>query len=81
LLASIVAFLGFLVFSRLFGFHANLSWLNSTWLGPGGDLTPSSHRGRALILIQDKPATIFTIAKTGAMLSASGRNAPEKMRP
>ena len=31
-------------------------------------LTQSPQRGQALFLIQDKPATIFTIAKTGAML-------------
>jgi hypothetical protein len=44
--------------------------LNSTWPGPGGEnLHKLSIGVRALILIQDNPATIFTIANTGAMLT------------
>jgi len=33
-----------------------------------------------LILVQDNPATIFTIANTGAMLRR-GQNAPKILRP
>jgi len=33
-------------------FHAKLSTLNSTWLGPVGETTQSLQRGRAAVLFQ-----------------------------
>jgi len=40
-------------------------------------LAQSLHRGQALILIQDNPATIFSIANTGAMLRIGQERAKE----
>jgi hypothetical protein len=52
--------------------------LNSTWPGPGGENSHNLSIGvRALILIQDKPATIYTIANTGAMLSVGQKRSKE----
>src|SRR5260370_35383387 len=68
-------FLGFLRWS---GFHANLSTLNSTWPGPVGETSQSPHRGRAAILFRTTPATIHTIAKTGAMLKFGQERSREK---
>jgi hypothetical protein len=49
-------------------FHAKLSTLNSTWLGPVCETTQSLQRGRALSFFKDNTATIYVIANTGAML-------------
>jgi len=50
------------------GFHASLPMSNSTWLGPVGETSQSPQRGRAVLLFRTTPATIYTIAKAGAML-------------
>src|SRR6516162_8517688 len=55
-------------FLHWFAFHAVLHCLIQPGSARAAKLTQSPHRGQALFLIQDKPATIFTIAKTGAML-------------
>ena len=56
-------------FCRWLAFPASLLGLNSTWPGPGRrNLHNLSIGVWALILIQDKPATIFPIANPGAML-------------
>jgi hypothetical protein len=58
----------FLHLVLLTGFHAGLSALHSTWLGPVGEACTLSPAGSALILVQDVAATISVIANTGAML-------------
>src|SRR6516165_4201385 len=58
----------FCSFCCFVGFTLSSPLINSIWLGPGSEIAQSPQRGQALFLIQDKPATIFTIAKTGAML-------------
>jgi hypothetical protein len=58
----------FLHLVLLAGFHAGLSTLHSTWLGPVGEACTLSPAGSALILVQDEVATISVIANTGAML-------------
>jgi len=55
--------------------------VNSTRLGPVGDLYTVSPSGSGRCSFQNHAATIYTIASTGAMLLLSGRNAPENMRP
>src|SRR5262249_1480261 len=63
---------------RCLAFHANLLGLNSTWARPGRrNLHNLSIGVRALILIQDNPATIFTIANTGAMLSVGQKRSKD----
>src|SRR5262249_62174453 len=63
---------------RCLAFHANLLGLNSPWPRPGrGNLHTLSIGVRALILIQAKPATIFTIANTGAMLSVGQKRSKD----
>jgi hypothetical protein len=57
-----------LVFLNLFGFHVNLSILNSTRLGPVGDPYTVSPSGSGRCSFQNNAATIYTIASTGAML-------------
>jgi hypothetical protein len=57
-----------LAFLRLFGFHANLPMLNSTWPGPVGETCSISPAGSAPYPFQDRAATIDPIANTGAML-------------
>jgi hypothetical protein len=42
---------------------------NSTWLGPVGENYTISPAGSGRSPFQDKPAAIYTIARTGAMLS------------
>ena len=58
----------FLRFVLMTMFHAKLSTLNSTWLGPVCETTQSLQRGRALSFFKDNTATIYVIANTGAML-------------
>src|SRR5882724_9214715 len=60
--------LAFLVFLHLIRFHANLSTVNSTRLGPVGDPYTVSPSGSGRCSFQINPATIYTIASTGAML-------------
>jgi hypothetical protein len=60
---------GSFVFLLWLGFHANLPVLNSTWLGPVGENYTISPAGSGRSPFQDKPAAIYTIARTGAMLS------------
>jgi hypothetical protein len=55
--------------------------MNSTRLGPVGDLCTVSPSGSSRYSFQDNAATIDTIASTRAMLLLSGKNAPENMRP
>jgi hypothetical protein len=50
------------------GFHASLSTLNSTRLGPVGDPYTVSPSGSGRCSFQNNAATIYTIASTGAML-------------
>jgi hypothetical protein len=42
-------------FFRLLAFHANLSMLNSTWLGPGGETYSISPAGSGHILFRTPP--------------------------
>jgi len=67
-------FLGFLLW---LGFHANLPGLKSTWPGPVGETSQSPQRGRAVLLFRTTPATIYTIANTGAMLSFGQKRSKE----
>jgi hypothetical protein len=62
---------GWLLFFFLLwlGCHANVSLVKSTWLGPVGENYTVSPAGSRRSPFPDKPATIFTIANTGAMLS------------
>jgi hypothetical protein len=55
---------GWLAFFLLLGFHASLSMLNSTGLGPVGETFTISPSGSGLSPFQDNAATISTIAKT-----------------
>ena len=50
------------VFLLWLGFHANVSLVRSTWLGPVGENYLISPAGSGRSPFQDKPATIFTIA-------------------
>src|SRR5260370_31742589 len=70
--------LGFLL---LFGFHANLSTLNSTWLGPVGETYSISPAGSGPYPFPDNAATIYTIANYRSQTPLSGRNAPEQIWP
>jgi hypothetical protein len=67
-----------MAFVRLLSFHANLSMLNSTWLGPGGETYSISPAGSGHILFQDNAATIYTIANTGAMLTVGQECSKER---
>src|SRR6266568_8211109 len=58
----------FLVSLHLLRFHANLSTVNSTRLGPVGDPYTVSPSGSGRCSFQNHAATIYTIASTGAML-------------
>jgi hypothetical protein len=58
----------FLVALHLLRFHAHLSTVNSTRLGPVGDPYTVSPSGSGRCSFQINAATIYTIASTGAML-------------
>jgi len=58
----------FLVALYSLRFHANLSAVNSTRLGPVGDPYTVSPSGSGRCSFQNNAATIYTIASTGAML-------------
>jgi len=49
----------------------------SDWIQPGPARAASLHRVGALILIQENPATIFSIANTRAMLSVGQKCSKE----
>jgi hypothetical protein len=60
--------MAFLFFS--YGLDFMLTFLRQIQLGPArlAKTTQTPHRGRAVLLFRTTPATIYIIARTGAML-------------
>src|SRR6516162_7311191 len=70
--------MAFLFFSC--GLDFMLTFLRQIQLGPArlAKTTQTPHRGRAVLLCRTTPATIYTIARTGAMLLIGQERSREK---